>query len=386
MAFSVTGTPLTLQNLEAILQKKSLLELPGEVLSRFSQENVLVNPEQATLAQDFLAVHAVGFAPEVPENIIRLAFIIHLQNFISRIQADIQLSTLNRLLSFYNRDIFTVVWQQGSSAAQLAQLVLPLMGVGKVKYQGYELNAADILDIFSWDSLKLLPAEVTALLQGETFSLAYTAYYLLQLKSYIAWVTYLATVFTHIASANPDEINLQAKQLQNAFDQAQQAFEQSHPEISGSTATLTDLISDLIFQLQSCLGTLAKYTAETFENLISTSEPPATTSFVQALALIHFLHHQSDQIPVNASATPSSPVQLQILHQTLGNLIPLTEQIMALGFWSVSQVGKVFNLAAENLTLAAYYHSELFVPKEMVTFQLDKTITFIKTHFPTVQA
>ncbi|PIQ20348.1 MAG: hypothetical protein COW65_15555 [Cytophagales bacterium CG18_big_fil_WC_8_21_14_2_50_42_9] len=388
MAFSLSGVPLTLQNLKDILQKKSLLEIPADILSDLSTGKDSVNPDQAAIAQEYLAVHAVSFGPEITEEIIRLTFIIHLQNLVSQNTVEIQATTINRLLAFYNRDIFPLVQQQGSSAAQLAQLILPAVGVGKVKYQGYELNAADILDIFSWEPLNLTPAEVTALLQGETFSLAYSASNLLLAKFAIAWVTYLGTVFTQIASANPDEINLKAGQLQSTFEKAEQAFATSQPKASAteSTAYLTNTLSELINRLQSCTDVLAQYTAETFENLISTSEPPATTSFAQALALIQILQLQTKQFKVPESNAGEATMPLQLLNKTLVSFIPVTEQIIALAFWSVSQVGKVFNLAAENITLAAYYHSELFVPKEMVTTQLDKTITFIKTHIPTNQA
>ena len=387
MAFLLTGSPINLSQLEEILDKRLMLEIPADILSGFTTENVTVNPEQATVAQDYLKVHAVGFGPEIPEEIIRLALIIYLQTYINRNKPDIRQATLNRLLAFYNRDIFPVVLQQGTSASQLTQLILPLMDIGKVKYQGYELNAADILDIFSWQPLMLHPAEVTTLLQAQTFSLAQLSYNLLQLNKFIPWTFYLANVFTQIASANPEDVTEKTTLLQNIFELTQNAFEknQLNNHETNVPESLINNLSSLIKQLQSCLGVLANYTAETYENLISTSEPPATVSFAQALGLNKLLHYQLDQISVNSAATPDSFIQLQTLNASLVSLIGLTEQITALAFWSVSQVGKVFNLAAENLTLAAYYHSELFVSKEMVITQLEKTITFIRTHSPTVQ-
>ena len=387
MAFSLTGTSLTLQNLEDILQKHLLLEIPPIDSSISSAKENSVNADQAIIAQDYLAVHAVGFGPEIPEEIIRLTFIIYLKTLVNRNRPEIQLATLNRLLSFFNRDIFPVVLSQGSSTAQLAQLILPMLGEGKVKYQGYELNAADILDIFSWEPLTLHPAEVTTLLQEQTFTLAHAAYYLLQLKKFMPWYTYLATVFTQISSSSSDDVKKQVTQIQKAFQQAQTTLESS---FLNTNKTLQEnsisALSELSLQLQNFLTILAICTAETFENLISTSEPPATSSFNQALVLSNLLQQQSEQISVNTFSSLASSTQLASLNKKLASLISLTEQLTALAFWSVSQVGKVFNLASENLTLAAYYHSELFVPKEIVTTQLAKTINFIKTHTPTVQA
>ena len=386
MAYSLSNASLSLQNLEDILQKRWLLEIPEDILIPATQPSSAVSPEQAIVAQDYLAVHAVGFGPEIPEEIIRLAFILHLQKLINRPSSEIQSTTIQRFLTFYNRDIFPVVLRQGTSTGQLAQLFLPLVGISKVKYQGYELNALDILDIFSWQPLSLHPSEVTSLLRGETFTLAYSAYHLLQLKPFIAWNMYLAAVFIQITSVNPDEITKKATQLQLSFEQAQTAFENAQqPTIAiASNQKITSTVSDLMTQLQACLMDLSNCTAEIFENLISTSEPPATTSFSQALTLISNIQNQIEPTLFTIAKTPDSSSSLSELDQNLEGLINHTEQITALAFWSVSQVGKVFNLAAENITLAAYYHSDLFVPKEMATIQLEKTITFIKTHTPTV--
>jgi len=73
---------------------------------------------------------------------------------------------------------------------------------------------------------------------------------------------------------------------------------------------------------------------------------------------------------------------MRILHHEFAEAINLTEQIIALAFWSVTQVGKVFTITAGNLTLSAYYHSTFFVPKETVSDQLEKTINFIRITSP----
>jgi hypothetical protein len=71
-----------------------------------------------------------------------------------------------------------------------------------------------------------------------------------------------------------------------------------------------------------------------------------------------------------------------IINKLFSEAITYLEQLTALAFWSVAQVGKVHNLTSGNLILSTYYHSPLFVPKEMVSEQLEKAITFIRSTSP----
>jgi len=90
----------------------------------------------------------------------------------------VQVSTAERLLAMYNREMYPVVYEQGSLGASgdlapLAHLCLPLLGLGEVNYQGYRLAAADALNLFSWEPLHLQAKEGLALLNGTQFMLAY---------------------------------------------------------------------------------------------------------------------------------------------------------------------------------------------------------------------
>ncbi len=115
-----------------------------------------------------LPSYACGTGPEVPAALVRRLLLLHAQRLS---HGGVAGATLRRLLDFYNREVYPVVFEQGGSA--LAHLSLPLLGLGEVNYQGYRLAAADVLGLFGWEPLALAPSEEAALLGGSAFDLAY---------------------------------------------------------------------------------------------------------------------------------------------------------------------------------------------------------------------
>ena len=70
---------------------------------------------------------------------------------LSKGHSGIHLDTLNRLIFFYNNDVFPVIFKHGSLGASgdlspLAHLSLPLIGEGQVYFKGEIKNAKDILN------------------------------------------------------------------------------------------------------------------------------------------------------------------------------------------------------------------------------------------------
>lgn len=134
--------------------------------------------EQAQWQANLLMSHAAGTCPEVPTTLVRRMLLLKAQN-LSQGRNGVALSTVRRLLDFFNRDVWPVVYEQGSlgaygDQAPLAHLCLPLLGLGEVNYQGYRLAAADVLGLFSWEPLPLQAQEGLSLLGGNQFMLAYT--------------------------------------------------------------------------------------------------------------------------------------------------------------------------------------------------------------------
>jgi len=90
----------------------------------------------------------------------------------------VQLETVNRLVDFYNHDIFPVIYTQGSLGASgdlapLAHLSLPLIEKGEVYYENKKYSGKEILQKFGWDKIKLKSKEGLALLNGTQFMSAY---------------------------------------------------------------------------------------------------------------------------------------------------------------------------------------------------------------------
>ena len=146
------------------------VEIKGENLQKL-QENLVMS-------------HACGTGDEVPNEIIKLMLLLKIQS-LSYGHSGVQLATVNRLIDFYNNNIFPVVYEQGSLGASgdlspLAHLALPLIGLGEVKYNDQRISGQDILDRFNWKKINLQSKEGLALLNGTQFMTAFGIYNLLK--------------------------------------------------------------------------------------------------------------------------------------------------------------------------------------------------------------
>ncbi|MDX5442937.1 MAG: histidine ammonia-lyase [Hymenobacteraceae bacterium] len=138
------------------------------------------------LQKNLVMSHACGTGDEVPEEVVKLMLLLKIQS-LAYGNSGVQLQTVQRLVDFYNRGIYPVVYQLGSLGASgdlapLAHLSLPLLGMGEVRYQGYKLNSADLLDMFSWQPIALKAKEGLALLNGTQFMSAYGVWCLLKAR------------------------------------------------------------------------------------------------------------------------------------------------------------------------------------------------------------
>lgn len=143
--------------------------------------NVIISKEDLGLLQKNLVMsHACGIGDEVPEEIVRLMLFLKIQS-LSYGNSGVQPETVQRLIDFYNEDIFPVVYVYGSLGASgdlapLAHLSLPLLGLGEVNYKGRKYNSADIHKKFNWKPVDLKAKEGLALLNGTQFMSAYGVY------------------------------------------------------------------------------------------------------------------------------------------------------------------------------------------------------------------
>ncbi len=162
--------------------------------------NVKIKEQNLQKLQENLVMsHACGTGEKVPTEIVKLMLLFKIQS-LSYGHSGVQLATVNRLIDFYNNDIYPVIYTQGSLGASgdlapLAHLALPLIGMGEVNYQGKTIASNEVLKQFDWKKIELKSKEGLALLNGTQFMSAYGIDTLL--KSYK--LSYLADLIGSIS-------------------------------------------------------------------------------------------------------------------------------------------------------------------------------------------
>ena len=138
----------------------------------------------STLQKNLVMSHACGTGEFVPKEIIRIMILLKVQS-LSYGNSGVQVITVQRLIDFFNNDVLPVVYNQGSLGASgdlapLANLMLPLLGLGEVHYKGEIVPAEVVMKEFGWEPITLQSKEGLALLNGTQFMSSYGTYVLLK--------------------------------------------------------------------------------------------------------------------------------------------------------------------------------------------------------------
>jgi histidine ammonia-lyase len=147
--------------------------------------NVKIENENLRQLQENLVMsHACGTGEEVPQAIVKLMLLLKIKS-LSYGYSGVQLKTVQRLIDFFNKDIFPVIYTQGSLGASgdlapLAHLALALIGKGKLYYKGKKVTSQEIYDKMGWEPIQLQSKEGLALLNGTQFMSAYGVHLVLQ--------------------------------------------------------------------------------------------------------------------------------------------------------------------------------------------------------------
>ena len=161
--------------------------------------NVSVNPDQlAQLQINLMMSHACGVGDRVPNDIVKMMMLLKVQS-LSYGYSGCKLDTVQRLVDFFNNDIYPVVYMQGSLGASgdlvpLAHMSLPLVGLGEVEYQGKVISGAEMLKIFGWEPIHLVSKEGLALLNGTQKMSAFAVWSLLQAQKLSDWADKIAAM------------------------------------------------------------------------------------------------------------------------------------------------------------------------------------------------
>ncbi len=115
--------------------------------------------ELGTLQENLIKSHACSVGEEIRPVIIKL-MMFSKAHALSLGHSGVQLITVQRILDFFNNDVLPIVYDRGSlwgfrrSGAPLANLFLPLIGVGDVNYKGKKCEAISVLDEFGWEPVQ----------------------------------------------------------------------------------------------------------------------------------------------------------------------------------------------------------------------------------------
>ena len=206
----ISGHPLDLGIINDILKSNSKLKLTDDTAKKIVEcraylddklnenerplygintgfgalHNVKINDENLSkLQKNLMLSHACGMGEKVPNDIVKLMLWFKIKS-LSYGHSGVQLETVQRLIDFFNNDLFPVVYTQGSLGASgdlapLAHLTLPLLGEGELWCDGEILPAQKVSDKFGWEAIQLKSKEGLALLNGTQFMSAYGIYVLL---------------------------------------------------------------------------------------------------------------------------------------------------------------------------------------------------------------
>jgi histidine ammonia-lyase len=149
--------------------------------------DVKINAEDLSQLQKNLVMsHACGTGEQVPQEIVRLMLLLKIQS-LAYGHSGVQLKTVERLIEFYNLEIYPIIYTKGSLGASgdlapLAHLCLPLIGMGEVTLKGELISGENLLKKFNWEEIHLQSKEGLALLNGTQFMSAYGVWSCLQAK------------------------------------------------------------------------------------------------------------------------------------------------------------------------------------------------------------
>ncbi|MEQ8925441.1 MAG: aromatic amino acid ammonia-lyase, partial [Fulvivirga sp.] len=143
------------------------------------------------LQENLVKSHACGTGAELPSDLVKIMLLLKVQS-LSYGNSGVQLSTIQRLIDFYNEGAYPVVYEMGSLGASgdlapLAHLCLPLIDLGEVNYKGQRLSGKEINKKFGWEPITFKAKEGLALLNGTQLMGSYGLYTCIHAKRIFNW-------------------------------------------------------------------------------------------------------------------------------------------------------------------------------------------------------
>lgn len=161
--------------------------------------NISINSDDlAALQKNLVMSHACGCGELVRPEIVRIMMLSKAMS-LSYGNSGVQVSTVQRLIDFFNNDVIPVVYRKGSLGASgdlapLANMCLPLLGLGEVIYKGERRPAADVLKQLGWQPLTLKSKEGLALLNGTQFMSSHAVWSVLKARRLLRLANKIASI------------------------------------------------------------------------------------------------------------------------------------------------------------------------------------------------
>ena len=136
----ITTQDITIEGIHRILENKKPLKLSNEAIEKIekcrnyldkkmetnsapiygintgfgSLYDIKIDPDQlAQLQKNLIISHACGLGDEVPHEIVKMMLLLKIRS-LAYGHSGVQLITVERLIDFYNHDVLSVIYQQGS--------------------------------------------------------------------------------------------------------------------------------------------------------------------------------------------------------------------------------------------------------------------------------
>lgn len=218
MIHEISAEHLTIENIGEIIDKGYKLKLSDDARNRIvrcreyldkkiaesnvpiygvttgfgSLCNVSIGKDHlAKLQINLMMSHACGTGERVPNEIVKIMMLLKIQS-LSYGYSGCKLDTVERLIDFFNNDVYPVVYMQGSLGASgdlvpLAHMSLPLVGLGEVEFRGKVMTGAEVLRKNGWKPIRLASKEGLALLNGTQNMSAFAVWAILNSKRLCAW-------------------------------------------------------------------------------------------------------------------------------------------------------------------------------------------------------
>lgn len=169
------------------------------------------------LQYNLLRSHACGTGNYVPKEIIKLMLLLKVQS-LSYGYSGVNLTTIERLIDFFNLDILPVVYEQGSLGASgdlapLSHLCLPLLAEGFVWQNNQIVESSTVLNHFGLKPIELSAKEGLALINGTQFMSAYGVDVVLKSRQILSQLSKISALSIDAFDASLDPFYLPIHQI-----------------------------------------------------------------------------------------------------------------------------------------------------------------------------